>query len=209
MKALTDQEKQAVSDVAAMISPGIGPQDLAAVIMNESSFNPAATTTDSSGIMHGGLIQISDTNAQKFGYSGASDLLSTNPDIESQLRGPVLDYFNYVKKTFGPINNAQDLATAVYAPALLGKPTDTGAVDVVSGLATVQDYLNRVNAAGASTASIEWPEASMATKIWSLPGIALVEDLPGNPTTDLFIIFGVLAGAGFLYWYLNRPRKRR
>jgi len=101
-----------------------------------------------------GLIQFLDATAVDLGYQSALDLVTQHPTIESQLTGPVLNYF----KKHGPFRDEQDFVFSVFLPKYRHAPLDTLIYhdDPVKmdrfqranpGIKTVGDYFNKLRAA--------------------------------------------------------------
>lgn len=116
MKSLTAADLQAVKDVAAAL--GVNVQWLSALINFESAWDPQAKNPLSSAR---GLIQFIDKTAKDLGYANAMDLVSKNPTIQGQLRGPVLKYF----RQWAPFVNEQDFYLSVFLPKYRRAPLDT------------------------------------------------------------------------------------
>lgn len=182
---LSDDEQQTLADLAASI--GTDTPSLAAIMAQESSFDPVAM--NDSG--HGGLIQISNANAAALGYGSSQNIVDTYSDRISQMQGPVLSYFNYQIKHFGPINSFQDLCMAVYSPAQIGK---------TSIPADCQTYVGQIQPHLSDTSAVSWPVSG-----GSLPDPGTAS---GSHLTDILIIIGALAAAGGLFFFLNSPKKR-
>lgn len=101
-----------------------------------------------------GLIQFMDSTAQAMGYKSSLDLVNHFPTIDTQLRGPVLKYFQQWKaapktkqdfyfRVFLPEYRAADLDTVIYAdrPALQAKFRKQN-----PGIETVGDYYRKLEA---------------------------------------------------------------
>jgi len=116
---LSPSEKQALQDVATRL--GVPSSWLAAVINFETAgtWNPTIKNPNSSAR---GLIQFLDATARDLGYDSALSLVTSNPTIESQLRGPVLRYF----LKHGPrFKSKQELWFAVFLPRYKNAPHST------------------------------------------------------------------------------------
>lgn len=180
---LTDSQVQVIADLASAI--GTDSASLAAVIEAESSFNP--TVINSTG--HAGLIQISTANVAALGYGTPQNMVANYPDIESQIPGPVLSYFQWAINTYGAIRSFQDLSMAVYKPAYIGSTSASLPADCVAQLNVYSAHLS-------DTTSVSWPISG-----GSIPRVST-----GFPWMEVAIIAGVLIAAGGLYFYLNRKK---
>jgi hypothetical protein len=119
MFKLTAQDRQALIDVAGKLSV---PVDwLAAVINFETAgtWDPMKKNPNSSAR---GLIQFLDATAQQLGYRNSLDLVTRHNTIASQLRGPVLKYFQQWRE---PARHKQDFYFRVFLPAYRHAPLDT------------------------------------------------------------------------------------
>jgi len=142
---------QALNDVAAKLAV---PVDwLASVIHFETAgtWDPAIKNPYSSGR---GLIQFMDSTARALGYRDSMDLVVKHPSISSQLRGPVLRYFQQFKE---PAKTKQAFYMRVFLPAYQAAAPD--AVIYANdpekqkkfraanpGVITVADYVNKLEA---------------------------------------------------------------
>jgi hypothetical protein len=128
----------------AQVAKNLGiPTDwLDKLIQFESGWNPTIANKHSSAK---GLIQFTDSTAQSLGFSNSQDLINKNPDIISQLVGPVNQYLNQFK----PFPTPQSLYMSVFYPAARSWSPDTMFPDTVRavnpGITYVSDYVNRVN----------------------------------------------------------------
>lgn len=131
--------ESALNSVAASL--GVKAKALYNLIYFESRFNPLARNTRTGAR---GLIQFMHSTAQGMGFKSADDLVSKYPDIESQLRGPVLSYLSKYK----PFPSDQSLYMAVFYPVYRFVPQDTAFPDTVTkqnpGIRTVRDYVDLV-----------------------------------------------------------------
>lgn len=131
--------ENAIQYVSAAL--GVAPDSLKKLIAFESGFNPLATNKFTGAR---GLIQFMPSTARGLGFKDADDLVNRFPDVEGQLRGPVLQYL----KKYAPFPSAQSLYMAVFYPAFRDVPPDTAFSDTVKkvnpGISTVQDYINKV-----------------------------------------------------------------
>lgn len=137
---MKESTKALVNDIAAEF--GVSPSILAGIIQNESGWNPTIKNPVSSAR---GLIQFIDSTAKSLGFPGGSaELIAKYPDVDSQLDGPVRNYY----KKFAPYANENEFILATFYPAYRKKPLDTAlpanVVKVNPGLNTVGDYVNRI-----------------------------------------------------------------
>jgi hypothetical protein len=132
------------------------------VISFESSWNPIAINStpynayeieQQPGTLEKhakGLIQFTDETAQWLGYTDSQDLIDQCPDIDSQMLGPVQEYF----KKYAPYQNQQQFFMAVFDPALMNVSPSTvisaAAQYANKGIVTVQDYIDKAEKAGAA-----------------------------------------------------------
>lgn len=139
MRYLTRSQLDALLEVADRLS--LAPKPLAAEVQFESGWNPKIKNPTSSAR---GLIQFMDSTARGMGYAGSLDLVLKHPTIETQLRGPVLDYL----KKWAPYRTDQSLFMAVFYPAYRYVGLDTEFPDNVQrwnpGIVTVRDYVDHV-----------------------------------------------------------------
>lgn len=138
MKKLTDSEASALYFAADKL--GVVADDLAALINFESAFNPLAKNKITGAR---GLIQFLHSTARSLGYKDADDLVTRNPTIELQLKGPVLAYLSQFKPFSQPY--PQSLYLSVFYPAYRYKSPDTAFSDSVRnanpGINFVRDYV--------------------------------------------------------------------
>jgi hypothetical protein len=125
-------------------SLGAPVQWLDSLIQFESGWNPAAKNPYTGAR---GLIQFMPATARALGYKDAEDLYARNPDIISQLLGPVKDYFN-LPGNRPPYPTPQSLYMTVFYPAARSWPELTPFPDTVRkvnpGITIVRDYVNKV-----------------------------------------------------------------
>jgi hypothetical protein len=97
-----------------------------------------------------GLIQFIDTSAQGLGYANEVDLIVKCPDFNSQMDGPVYEYFRKMM----PFVSKSDLYMAVFYPAYRRKPAATVFPDSVlaanPGIRTPADYIAKAEMSVAS-----------------------------------------------------------
>ena len=131
--------ESALSDVA--LSLGVPVDSLRKLIQFESRFDPMAKNPYTGA---SGLIQFIDSTARSLGYGSATELVLQHPDIESQLRGPVLKYLSQFK----PFKNPQSLYLSVFYPSYRFSPLTTEFPDSVKavnpGIRYVGDYVAKV-----------------------------------------------------------------
>lgn len=122
---------------------GVAPQYLSRLINFESRFNPLASNPYSGAR---GLIQFTHQTAKEMGFSSADDLVSKYPDVESQLKGPVLKYLSRYAPFREPF--PQSLYLSVFYPAYRFKPLDTLFSNDIRrlnpGIDRVGDYVAKV-----------------------------------------------------------------
>lgn len=141
MKKLTPKQESILLNLANVL--GVKRDDLFQLINFESAgWNPLARNKISGAR---GLIQFTNSTAQKMGFKNADDLVNKYPTIESQLEFPV---YNYLKQ-FIPFSGKQSLYLAVFYPKYRNFPPDTVFSDLVKsqnpGINTVQDYIDFVD----------------------------------------------------------------
>lgn len=99
-----------------------------------------------------GLIQFTDETAQWLGFKDSQDIIDQFPDIDSQMAGPVLSYFN----KYAPFDSEQSFYMAVFNPSYryINPDTSTGQAVHASNpeISTIQDYITKAQAAGAAFA---------------------------------------------------------
>ena len=138
--SLTNDNIMVLNQVAASL--GIPADWLFKLINHESSFNSKAKNPFSSAR---GLLQWLDTTAAEMGYKDSTDLITKNPDIDSQLKGPVLQYLTKYK----PFPTQQSLAMAVFYPVARNWSPDKqfplNVQAVNPGIRTPGDYVDRMN----------------------------------------------------------------
>jgi hypothetical protein len=139
MHILSTSERAALDEVSAAL--GVDPRWLDVLINFESGWNTRATNAISGAR---GLIQFLPSTAASLGYGDADLLVETYPDIESQLRGPVLKYLSQFK----PFTSDYDLFMSVFYPKARTQPPSAQFPDSVQranpGLHTPQDYVDLV-----------------------------------------------------------------
>lgn len=153
----------ALNEVAGKLAVPV--DRLAAIINFETagSWDPLIKNPNSSGR---GLIQFVDATARALGYRDSLDLVQRHPSIASQLRGPVLRYFQQWQD---PPRNAQDFYLRVFLPQYARSAPD--AVIYANdpekrrkfqaanpGIVTVGDYVTKLEAAY-RRAKISFPKA--------------------------------------------------
>ncbi len=149
MAGLTPAGQAALRYVAARL--GVPTAWLEAVINFETAgtWNPLIKNPNSSAR---GLIQFLDATARGLGFQSALDLVTRHNTVESQLRGPVLQYFQQFKT---PAKSAKEFYFRVFLPAYANSPLDTViyAADPVKqaafrkanpGIQTVGDYYRKL-----------------------------------------------------------------
>ena len=101
-----------------------------------------------------GLIQFTNATASRLGYRDSLELVTRNPSISSQLRGPVLQYL----KPMGPFRDKQDFVFSVFLPKYRTAPLSAKIVfqDALQqsnfsksnpGIVTVGDYFAKLERA--------------------------------------------------------------
>ena len=145
MRLLSPAEERALREVSASL--GVQRDWLYALINFESGFNPGATNKITGAR---GLIQFLPSTAQSLGYAAgaagnaADTLVAKNPNIESQLRFPVLSYLT----PFKPFPTDYSLFMAVFYPKARGWSPATPFPDSVRaanpGLTCPRDYVDLV-----------------------------------------------------------------
>lgn len=147
---------------------GVDPSWLAGLIEFESGgrWDPAIRNPYSSAR---GLLQWLDATARGLGYASSLDLVSRNPTIDAQLRGPVVAYL----APLGPFPSLQSLAMAVFYPAFRTAPADTVFPSNVRaanpGIRTVADYVSKVAAK-----IVPWPGGAAPSPAPIVPSWALL-----------------------------------
>jgi hypothetical protein len=133
--------ESAILEVSASL--GVNPVHLNKLINFESGFNPAAKNPFTGAR---GLIQFMPNTARSMGFRDADEIVEKYPNVESQLRGPVLQYLSKFKP-FGP-PYPQSLYLSVFYPAYRYSHPDTAFNDTVRkvnpGINFVRDYVNWV-----------------------------------------------------------------
>ena len=136
---LSPRNEKALNEVSARL--GISSRKLWALIQFESRFNPFIKNPYSSAR---GLIQFTDSTAQRLGYKNSYDLVTRHPSIESQLRTPV---YNYLKQ-FKPFPTDQALFMSVFYPKARYWPSfklfPYQVRKVNPGINTPADYVRKV-----------------------------------------------------------------
>lgn len=136
---LSQREQAALAAIAGRLAVPV--QWLSNLIRHESGFNPQAANPASSAK---GLIQFTNSTAQKLGYKDSSDLIKKNPTIEKQLLGPVHSYLS----AMAPFPSEQSLYLAVFYPAArswdVTRQFPAEVQRANPGIQTPQDYINRV-----------------------------------------------------------------
>jgi hypothetical protein len=130
------------SNVQALATEfGVDPSVIAGLIQYESGWNPQAKNPNSTSK---GLIQFVDSTAQSLGFQDSQDLVNQFPDVDSQLLGPVADYW----RKYAPYNSQEEFILAVFYPAWRAKSLDTelpqSVKDVNPGIDTLGDYVSNV-----------------------------------------------------------------
>ncbi len=133
---LTDPEAAALVDTARAI--GTDPNYLWELVNLESRHNPLARNP-SSGAR--GLIQFMPSTAKLLGYASADDLVVKHPTHESQMRGPVRDYFLRLAPVKAPYKTRQALFMKVFVPAAMNVPPDTTFQSLFTSLGKSQSYI--------------------------------------------------------------------
>jgi hypothetical protein len=178
---LTTSENMALNEVAAAL--GVSPVYLSRLIAFESAWNPSARNAISGAR---GLIQFMPDTAKALGYGSADALVNQFPTIESQLRGPVLQYL----RGYAPFNYPlpQSLYLAVFYPAYRYKPENTEFSLLIQrqnpGIKKVGDYVSFVESLAKKTGKI---------------AVSVSSPLP-------IIIFLMVAGIGGYIIYKKRRR---
>jgi hypothetical protein len=120
----TDTDKKAINDLAKEL--GVDPDWILATIAYESggTFNPKKS--NEAGSSAKGLIQFVDSTARDLGFKNSQDLVDKYPTIESQIRGPVRDYFRKINgyKPYAG-KNQQYFALSVFFPRYKDASLDT------------------------------------------------------------------------------------
>jgi hypothetical protein len=120
---------------------GVDPALIVGQIEAESGWQPQIKNPNSTAR---GLIQFLDATAQGMGFDGSLDLVTQYPDIDSQLSGPVTQYW----RMYAPYSNDNEFVLAVLLPALRKKPLDTvlsASIQAANpGISTLGDYVNYV-----------------------------------------------------------------
>ena len=136
---LSSKENDALNALANDI--GVSSKKLYQLINFESKWNPQAKNPFSSAR---GLLQFTDATSQSLGYIDSMDLVTKNPNITSQLLGPVKSYLSF----FRPYYTEQSLAMAVFYPAYRYVPINTvfpeNVRKVNPSIVTVEDYMKKV-----------------------------------------------------------------
>lgn len=175
--------EKAIQEVS--VSLGINPQDLIKLINFESGWNPTARNKISGAR---GLIQFMDSTARGMGFASADDIINKFPDVESQLRGPVLKYLSQYKPFSSPY--PQSLYLSVFFPAYRYKSPDTAFSEIVRkqnpGINTVGDYVSFVD------------------RNWKKTGIATIKKY--SPIAFFFPISAV--ALALFYKHFTRRRKQ-
>ena len=148
---LTTSENAALQDVASAL--GIDAIYLSRLISFESAWHPQAKNAISGAR---GLIQFMPDTARGLGYGSADALVSQFPTIESQLRGPVLQYLRGYAPFGYPM--PQSLYLAVFYPKYRYMPVDTEFSDIIQrqnpGIKKVGDYVSFVESLAKKTGKI-------------------------------------------------------
>jgi hypothetical protein len=139
---MKDSTRALVNEIATQF--GVSPATLVGIIQNESGWNPTIKNPTSSAR---GLIQFMDATAKSMGFPGGSaELIAKYPDVDSQLSGPVRNYY----KQFAPYANDNEFILATFYPAwrkkALGTALPANVVKANPGLNTLGDYVNRIKA---------------------------------------------------------------
>lgn len=136
---LADSTKAIVQSMADEF--GIDPALIVGQIQAESGWDPKIKNPLSTAR---GLIQFLDATAQGMGFDGSLDLVTQYPDIDSQLSGPVTQYW----RMYAPYSNDNEFILAVLLPALRKKSLDTVLSPTIQkanpGLTTLGDYVTYV-----------------------------------------------------------------
>lgn len=139
MKKLSSSEEKALREVSAALNAPI--DSLRALINFESRWDPSIRNPFTHAT---GLIQFMPKTARELGYTDENDLLSQNPTIEKQLRGPVYKYLSRYK----PFTDEQSLYMSVFYPAArywpMSKSFSPDVLKVNPGIKTPFDYINLV-----------------------------------------------------------------
>lgn len=144
--------KQLIQDISD--NNGVDTTVLIGIIEYESKFNPKAVNPNPKSTAKG-LIQFTNGTAIQLGYKSSQDLIDRFPDIDSQLDGPVRDYFDL----YAPYNNSEEFMLAVFYPAWRKKDLSTqlpeSIKEVNPGIDTLGDYVNNVSKHFSSYASVK------------------------------------------------------
>lgn len=120
---------------------GIKPKSLEMLINFESRFNPKIKNPYSSAR---GLIQFTDSTAQRLGFNNSLDLVSKYPTVSGQLANPVYRYL----RQFKPFPNEQSLFMAVFYPKYRNvspyKQFPKSVQAVNPNIKTPSDYIKKV-----------------------------------------------------------------
>jgi hypothetical protein len=138
-----------IRDIAVRL--GVDPTWLDGLIAFESNYNPLAQNptpynTGNPPRYARGLIQFIDETAHDLGFTDSLELVTENPDFESQMENAVYPYLAKMK----PFPNEQSLYMAVFYPAYRNvdpqKPFPEFVTAKNPGIRCPQDYINHVNA---------------------------------------------------------------
>ena len=119
---------------------GLDPKFIYALISQESGWKPKIANPYGSAK---GLIQFTNGTAQWLGYLDSQDLIDKNPTVDSQLSGPVVQYWDH----YAPYANEIELAGANFYPSYRKTPDKVLPPEVLKanpGYTTVRDYYNKI-----------------------------------------------------------------
>ena len=145
--ALNLAESEAFFDLCEKIS--CNPEALYRLIQAESGWDPYAKNPIK-GQSAKGLIQFINATARDLGYASSEDLVNKNPTIEEQLRGPVLEFFQFWQRDKGlsSYNTDEDLFMTVFRPSYVGLDPRTEfpahVRKVNPNINTPRDYINSI-----------------------------------------------------------------
>ena len=161
---LSQLDFRTLNEVAGRIAV---PVDWLAALINfetAGTWDPLVKNPNSSAR---GLIQFVDATARTLGYRDSLDLVQKHPSISSQLRGPVLRYFQNFRE---PVKSKQDFYMRVFLPAYRFAAPDAVIYSDDSekrkkfqaanpGVVTVADYVNKLESQY-KRAKVRFPSSS-------------------------------------------------